>query len=112
MMPPRLKSRIQVQAAIRLCDQRGIPAMVVRRGDPDAGAVYVKINRLDGTALVLNQVRGDDAVLSWMRATGPDPVADADAEAYIERQRRYDPDLWVVEVEDREGRHPFDGPVL
>ena len=78
MIPPRLKSRIQVQAAIRLCDQRGIPAMVVRRGDPDAGAVYVKINRLDGTALVLNQARGDDAVLSWMRATGPDPVADAE----------------------------------
>lgn len=112
MIPPRLKSKLLVQAGVRLCDGRGIPAMVVRRGDPDAGAVYVKISDLAGSAVVMSQVRGQDGVLAWMRATGPAPVAEAEADAYIERQARFDPDIWVLEVEDREGRHPFEGPVV
>lgn len=101
----RLKSGIWVQAQIRLCDGRMLPAAVLHRGDPDAGAVLVKLNRLDGTCVVFCQVAAPDGGRVFDQATGPDPVPEADADGYIERQRRYDPDLWVLEVEDRSGQY-------
>ena len=86
--------------------------MVVRRGDPDAGAVYIKINGFERGSAVLSQIRMEDGQLAWFRATGEGTVSEAEAEAYIERQEKYDPDLWVLEVEDREGRNPFDDPMV
>jgi hypothetical protein len=49
---------------------------------------------------------------AWMRGTGAAPVADADAEAYIQRQRKRDPDLWVIEIEDRRGLFQPDEPIV
>ena len=112
MSDPRLKSKILVQAGTRLCSQRAIPAMVTRRGDPDAGAVYIKINGFERGCAVLSQIRMQDGRLAWLRATGEGTVSEGDADAYIERQEKVDPDLWVLEVEDRDGRNPFDDPVL
>ena len=89
-----------------------MPVFVVRRGYADAGAVLLKLNLLDGTAMVLSQVRTAEGDLAWMRATGPAPVPETEADAYVERQVRYDPDLWVLELEDREARHPRDEPVI
>ena len=89
-----------------------MPVFVVRRGYADAGAVLLKLNLLDGTAMVLSQVRTAEGDLAWMRATGPAPVPETEADAYVERQVRYDPDLWVLELEDREARHPLDEPVI
>ena len=54
----------------------------------------------------------EDGRLAWLRATGESTVSEADADAYLERQAKVDPDLWVLEVEDRDGRNPFDDPVL
>ena len=58
---------------------------------------------------VLSQVRGQDAELGWLAAFDGALVPEAEADAYIARAVARDPDLWVVEVEDRQGRHPFPG---
>lgn len=86
---------------------------MVARGDDDAGAILLKLNGgvAEGCS-VLMQARGQDGELVWMRATGPLPVAEADADAYIARQRQRDPDIWVVEIEHRECGNVVDGRVV
>ncbi|TMV15429.1 DUF1491 family protein [Arenibacterium halophilum] len=90
-------------ARLRLAD---IPAFVTSRGDATAGAVLVKLNTLDGQATAFqrefNLMTGARA---WVElAHGPE----AEVDAAITRQRSFDPDLWVIEVEDRSGRHLLD----
>lgn len=104
---PRLKARLWVQAAIRQCGTLGIVAMVARHGDDDAGVVLVKLNRGAEGCEVFTQVRDGAGQAGWLRATGPAPVEESTADAYIARQREVDSDLWVIEVEDRQGRVPF-----
>jgi hypothetical protein len=107
----RLKAEFWVKALLRRCAAADAPAVVVRRGDADAGAVLVKVNRLDGSACVYAPGWGLEGERIWRRGTGPAPAPDAEAEAYIARQTRRDPDLWVVEIEDRAGRHFLTEPV-
>ncbi len=109
-MDDRLPTHLWVKAHIRSADLQGVPMMVARKGDPSRGTVILKLNRLDRTFTVLVQAR-DGETLFWSRGTGPDPVPEADADAYIARQTRYDPDVWVIEIEDRQGRHWFEGAV-
>ena len=112
MSEARLKTRIVVQAAVRLCGMRAIPVAVTRRGDPDAGTIIVKLNQFELGCIVLVETRAPDGARAWLRATGRGPVTEADADAYIARQVKRDPDLWVVEIEDRAGASPFAGPIL
>lgn len=89
---------------IRRAELGGAAAFVARKGEPDAGAVVVKISLLDGTARVWSSSYGRDGQRRWVKATGADLVPDAHAEAYVARARSRDTDLWVVEIEDRQGR--------
>jgi hypothetical protein len=98
-MEARLKSHIQVQALVRRCDMAAIGVVVTARGDPDAGVILIKLYDRAAGATVLSQTRRPDGTLAWLRATGGAAVAEAEADAYIARQRQYDPDLWVVEIE-------------
>lgn len=111
-MEPRLKTNIVVQAALRMSSINAIPMVVARRGDDDAGTILIKLNRLDLGCTVLAQTRTLAGELAWLRATGEGPVSEADADAYIARQVKRDPDLWVIEIEDRAGRAIFEGRIL
>jgi hypothetical protein len=112
MTTAKIKAGIWVQAQIRQCDLNCLPAYVARRGDPDAGAVVLKLDRLDDGVEVFVQTRTAEGALGWLRATGATPVDAAKADAYIERQIRFDPDVWVLEIEDPRRRYEFDGEIV
>ena len=110
----RLKSGIWVAAYLRRCQIEGAQALLRRRGADEAGAVFIKVSRLDGTADVFGpapQSAFDEAQPSDRAFTGClklQPAPEADAEAYLARQLKFDPDVWIIEVEDRAGRHFLD----
>ncbi|MBR2656269.1 MAG: DUF1491 family protein [Loktanella sp.] len=102
----RLTADIWVSAYLTRLRLAAIPAFVVARGDATAGAVLVKLNTLDGRACCYQRsfdlMTGDR---TWMvHVEG----AEADVDQSIQRQRGFDADLWVIEVEDRLGRHLLD----
>lgn len=110
-MVPRLKAGIFVRALIRRAEVAGAQAFVVRKGVEESGAILLKLNPLDGTCIVLSQARRGEGELVWVNALGG--LADeAKAQSYFEKQVRFDPDLWIVEIEDREGRAFVDEPVV
>ena len=106
----RLKSSLYVQALIRRCETAGASAYLVRRGAEEAGAIFLKLNRLDGTLTVMSPAhRGDERV--WTRPLG-DSAPEPRVSEYFAKQVRIDPDIWIVEIEDRQGRSFVDEPVL
>ena len=109
--PPRLKAGIFVRALTRRAEVAGASAFVVRMGSEEAGAVILRVNRLDGTCLVLNQTRDGKGALVWGQPlSGWTP--EARALEWCDRQVKFDPDLWIVEVEDRQGRAFVDEPLV
>jgi hypothetical protein len=97
--------------ALRMGDQDGRPGMVLRKGDPDAGGVLLVLRGRDGIS-VLSQVRAADGSAAWMRGTGPDPVAPDVADAYVAKQVRFDPDLWVLEFDTADMLPPFEAHIV
>lgn len=110
-MTVRLRSNLWIAAEIRRCAARGTIAVVARKGDPDAGQILLKVNRFGAGCTVHAVAAGVDGRRQWVPATGPSPVPEADADAYIARQIDRDPDLWVLEIEDPHGRHEVPGDV-
>ncbi|MEQ8357641.1 MAG: DUF1491 family protein [Kiloniellaceae bacterium] len=108
----RLPAELWIKAHIRRCISEGKFATVVHRGEKNSGTLILKLNQLDAGVRVLNQTRDMDGDIAWIPALGGALVAEAEADAYIERAVRRDPDVWVVEIEDRDGHHPFEGKVL
>jgi len=110
----RLKTALWVAAYLRRCQVEGLFGVVRRRGAEEAGAVFVRINRLDGTSDLFGPAPQSafDAVQGAARAFTPSLAAqsapDAAVEAYLARQLQFDPDIWIIEVEDRAGRNFLD----
>jgi len=106
----RLRTRIWVDAYLLRLRQIDVPAFVVAHGNDTAGAVLVKVNTLDGTAALMQRSfdLGTGARLWAELLRGTEMAVDQS----VARQRSFDPDLWVIEIEDRQGRHLLDDPGL
>ncbi|KFL88249.1 protein of unknown function DUF1491 [Acetobacter malorum] len=112
MTTPRLRSDIVARALLRQCGQDGRSAMMLRRGDADAGGILVVLLGRDGTAMVLSETRTAEGEAAWLKSSGENPLTPEDTQAYIDRQLRYDPDLWVLEVEAPDFRPPFEATLI
>lgn len=111
MSEPRVKAKLWVQMALRLGASAGRMGVVVRSGDVDAGGILVLLRGREGT-VILSQVRSGAGEAAWMRGTGPAPVDEAAADAYVARQVGFDPDLWVIEFEAPDYLPPFEGTIV
>lgn len=106
----RLKAELWIKAYLRSVASAGAFATVVRHGDDDAGAIFIKVCRLDGTVdLYVPAPTGfADAAERQERlwtAGASGGSSESDVDARLARESRFDSDLWVIEVEDRQGRH-------
>jgi len=115
----RLKSGIWASAYLRRCNIEGAFAAVRRRGADEAGAIFIKLNRLDGTGVlygpapqaVFDEARPAERLFSVLLGQ-KGPAAEADIEARLTREIKFDPDVWIIEVEDRAGRNFLDDAVV
>jgi hypothetical protein len=110
-MDAKVKAHIWVSMAIRLSDMAGRPAAVLRKGDPDSGGILCVLRGREGCS-VLSQARDAEGRPAWLRSTGPAAVAEPDADAYVERQVKRDPDLWVLEFEAPDLKPPFEARLI
>jgi hypothetical protein len=103
----RVKSEIWVKAYLRRCQVEGASAVVARRGDEQAGAIYICINRLDGTVKLYGPapacLEGGDIERRWVLTANV--IKEDEAAKYLARQVNFDADVWIIEVEDKAGRH-------
>ncbi|KIN78339.1 DUF1491 family protein [Sulfitobacter mediterraneus] len=102
----RLTSRFWIDAYLARLRFQDIPAFVVAHGDDTGGAVLVKLSTLDGRAMVFQ--RSFDLMSGERRWVELSSGPEAEVDDAIARQRGFDPDIWVIEVEDRQGRHLLD----
>jgi hypothetical protein len=104
----RLRTDIWVSAYLRRCALEGTYPVLRRRGAPEAGAIFVKIDRLDGTAALFGPAPqselkdGEDRLFTKLHRE--EWIDSVEAERRLATEIRFDPDVWIVEAEDREGR--------
>jgi len=102
----RLTAAFWVQANLRRLALENIPAYILAHGDDTAGAVLVKLATLDGQARLFQ--RGFDLQTGdrvWQQL---EQGTEEQIDTTLQRQLGFDPDLWVIELEDRAGRHFLD----
>jgi len=102
---PRLTAEFWVHAYLRRLDLANIPAFVVHKGDLKAGAVLVKSNPLDGNARLFHRIYNGEGQRVWNELGAG---REQEMDEVISRQRGFDPDLWVIEVEDQKSRTLLD----
>src|SRR5215212_6360442 len=107
----RLRSDFWIAAHLRSCAAAGLVAVLRRRGAAEAGAIFVKVDRLDGSASLYGpapQSLVSDAAESRLFLPILLDATGADVEERMRRELRFDSDLWLIELEDRAGRHFLD----
>lgn len=100
MLNEDIKTSFWVTAEIIRSNGLFMPMMVVHKGDADRGLVLLKQYIAGEGAIVHAQRRGMDGKLGWVQPLGDDPISEAEVDEYMSRQRGYDEDLWLIEVED------------
>lgn len=107
MAAERIPTYLWLEAKMRELSTQGIGVYVVNRGDKAGGLVLLKISDMTGQCRVLTQQRNLDGDLLWMAALKEEITDEKSADEYIARACNRDPDLWVIEIEDRDMKNPF-----
>jgi hypothetical protein len=106
----RVTTSLWVGAYVRRCNSEGAATVVVRHGAEEAGAIFVIVDRLDGTSDLYGPapqtafMESDSGGRLFQRVMERAPAAETAAK--LDRETRFDPDMWILAVEDRDGR-PF-----
>ncbi len=106
----RLRSEIWVQAYLRRVQGEGVAGYVMRRGDANAGAILICVSSIHGTCLLTPvPTEGEDGgQRNWSERVGAGRDSHIEVKKLLDREVSFDPDIWVIEIEDREGRHFLD----
>ncbi|MDG1707141.1 MAG: DUF1491 family protein [Emcibacteraceae bacterium] len=104
----RIKTGLWVAAEIRRLETQFIPAVVIHKGDEDRGMVLIKQYVHGQGTRLFNQTRDLDDNLIWNEPLGEGFIEERQADEYITRQRNFDEDLWVIEVEDNKGQYKLE----
>jgi hypothetical protein len=111
-MDDRLPTALWIDAHLRHLDQSGTFYYIVNKGAYAAGTVMLKLFNPGKGALVLQQQRNMDGFMGWLALFDGQAVEESKADDYIHRAIGRDPDLWVIEIEDRELKNPFEGKIF
>jgi hypothetical protein len=111
MSNDRLPTEFWIQAQLRRFNAAGTGAYLLRRGDTERGTVLVRLIGKEGTRILI-QVRDLDGKLAWLGVKEGAVLSNPDADAYVDRAVSRDSDLWVIEVETRDGENPFDKDIV
>jgi hypothetical protein len=112
----RLKSDFIVSATIRRAELGGAFAALRKRGGAEAGAIFVVIDRLDGTCQLFGPApqahyTAEDGARAFTRMHRPETISREEIEKRLEKEIRFDPDLWILEIEARDGQGFLDNIV-
>ncbi|PCJ96349.1 MAG: hypothetical protein COA45_11125 [Zetaproteobacteria bacterium] len=108
----RLAVHLWIDAQLKPLNNRGVFYYIQQRGERNTGTILLKVNGLSGECHLLTQQRDLDGKLGWVNALRKELVEESDADQYIQRAISRDPDLWVIEIEDRKMVNPFEGDLL
>jgi len=110
-MQTRLKTSLWVEAHIRQCFLADMPSFVVAKGDAERGGVILKLNRFRGGIQLFEQALDFDGNKMWRDIGEYNADAERDADAALAKKRQFDPDLWIIEIEDGRGEYELDAPI-
>lgn len=108
-MSEALPTSLLVESHIAQCQANCIPAYVINKGGHSHCSILLKINGMGQGIKILSQMRDMDGKLSWVHAMGDKPLEESEIDAYIRRSIDRDPDIWAIEIEDKNMNNPFEG---
>jgi hypothetical protein len=108
---PRLKTSLWVEAHVRQCFLADMPAFIVAKGDAERGNIILKINRFAGGITLYEQALDFDGNKMWRALGAFASDAERDADLILQKKRQYDPDIWIIEIEDGRENYTLDAPI-
>jgi hypothetical protein len=112
MTDDRLPTSLWIEIHLRHLTTAGIPYYIHNKGAPASGTVLVKLNNRENGCVVLQQQRDLSGELGWIKLFKGQVVAEKEADAYITRAVERDPDVWAIEIEDKDLKNPFEGKIF
>lgn len=97
-MSARLPAHLEVSAMIRATEAAGGFAMVIRKGERDAGTLLIVLVESDGTSALYERMPQLDGTRAWTRTKDQNPENKQEFDEYLSRRARQDDDLWIVEL--------------